>query len=77
MMMKRMTVPVLVLVCLSITTIALAWGGKDGDSNATGRITKLTVKNPMALVEGTTSKGKLWLAYTVRWEDGREIDCKP
>ena len=65
------------VVCLSVTTTAFAWGGKDGDGDATGQITKLIVKNPMAIVEGKTSKGKLWLAYTVRWDDGREIDYKP
>ena len=75
--MKTTRLIVLVAMCLSITTIALAWGGKDGDSNATGQITKLTMMSPTAFVEGTTSKGKLWLAYTARWEDGREIDYPP
>jgi hypothetical protein len=79
--MKRTGIILLVVMCLSITTSSLwAWpwgGGKDGDSNATGQITKLTVRNPFAIVEGATSKGKLWLAYTVKWADGTEKDYTP
>jgi hypothetical protein len=68
---------ILAVACVSLSATALAWGGRDGDGDAVGRITRFDVKNPFAVVEGTTSKGKLWLAYTVVWKDGKQIDYQP
>lgn len=65
------------LIVMATTVTALAWGGKSGDKNATGEITQLKVWNPNATVTGITRKGKLWLAYTVYWNDGIEKDYKP
>ncbi len=68
---------IMTLAILTTATMAWAWGGKKGDGNATGQITQMKVSNPQATVVGITQKGPLWLAYTVRWNDGTEIDYKP
>ena len=62
----------LVLVCLTASA-AWAWGS----NKATGQITGLKVANPVATVTGKTEGGSLWLAYTVRWNDGLEKDYAP
>ena len=66
------TILSLLLVCL-VASIAWAWGS----NNATGQITQLKVWNPNATVTGRTEGGSLWLAYTVRWNDGLEKDYEP
>ncbi len=74
--MKKMIV-VATMAVLATAVTALALGGKSGDGNATGKITELKVSSPTASVQGIPRKGALWLAYTVRWEDGRTADYKP
>ena len=71
----KTTVTTLVLLIAGASVLAL--GGKTGDGNATGQITQLTVWNPNATVTGITEDGPLWLGYTVRWDDGTEIDYDP
>lgn len=60
------------LICIP-ASLVWAWGSQ----KATGSITSLTVTNPTATVKGKTEGGSLWLAYTVRWDDGQEKDYKP
>ena len=66
------------LVCvLLIPSSALAWGGKDGDSNATGEITDVKATASHAVVTGSTEDGSLWLGCTVTYNDDGEFDRKP
>lgn len=65
------------LIVMATTVTALAWGGKSGDKNATGKINQMKVSGPSVTVDGSTQKGKLWLGYTVQWKDGYEKDYSP
>lgn len=68
---------ILLVGTLMLPVAAWAWGGKSGDGNASGQITQLKVSASGASVQGTTRNGKLWLAYTVYWNDGLEKDYTP
>ena len=70
--MKRNTIILTSAFIMLVAASVWAWGGK-----ATGCITNLKVSPATASVQGTTEGGSLWLAYTVRWKDGREEDYKP
>lgn len=77
-MKKTKKIIVISVLCVMVSSVtALAGRGKTGDNNAIGTITQLKVQNPFATVIGITKKGKLWLAYTVYWNDGTEMDYKP
>ena len=74
--MKKTLIVTIVLILTTVTTV-FAFRGKSGDKNATGHISDLRVSKLMCSVNGRTENGGLWLAYTVRWKDGYELDYKP
>ena len=74
--MKKNLMITLVLI-LTMVTAVFARGGKSGDKNATGQINNLSVWAAGASVNGITEDGKLWLGYTVYWNDGYERDYPP
>lgn len=77
-MRRKISITAIVaVITLTAAASAWAWGGKSGDRNAKGRITELKVHASQATVQGITSKGSLWLAYTVRYHDGVEVDHEP
>ena len=65
------------LLTISVVSAAIAFGGRSGDKNATGKITQISASSAMCSVDGLVEDGKLWLGYTVYWNDGYEKDYPP
>lgn len=71
-------VVIMVLLGLTIATFASWFSGKSGDKNGAGRIISVNAPKtgPIAFVEYEVTRGKLWLAWSYKY-NGRTLDYKP